>query len=81
MRALYLYFVETADTDRRSSSATDGLPQVDDGPLTPIQPGAFSRWMASRGRVVDEARVSKLTRGAAETHAPRRSSPWREAAR
>jgi hypothetical protein len=55
MRALYLYFAETADTDRRSSSVTGGRPLVDDGPLTPIQPGAFSRWMASRERAVAEA--------------------------
>jgi hypothetical protein len=54
MRALHLYFAETADPDSRSSSATDGMPLVDDGPLTPIQPGAFSRWMASRERTVAE---------------------------
>ena len=80
MRALYLYFVETADTDRRSSSATDGTPLVEDEPLTPIQPGAFSRWMASRERDASEARDAKVTRDA-DSGASRRSGPEREAAR
>ena len=78
MRALYLYFLETADTDRRRSSMNDAMPLVDDGPLTPIQPGAFSRWMASRER---EAREGKAFRGVADVRAPWRSGPERQAAR
>ena len=81
MRALYLYFAETANTDRRSSSATKNTPQGDDGPLTRIEPGAFSRWMASREREAGADRDDKVTRGAADTRAPRRSSAEREAAR
>ena len=64
MRALYLYFMETAN-DRRSSSPTENMPSVDDGPLTPIEPGAFSRWMTSRER---DAREGKVTRGAGAGH-------------
>jgi hypothetical protein len=55
MRALYLYFVDTATPGRGPSSAPDGVrPVYDDGPLIPIQPGAFSRWKANRDRVVAE---------------------------
>jgi hypothetical protein len=55
MRALYLYFADTANPGRSGSSATADARPVDDGPLTPIQPGAFSRWMASRERAAVEA--------------------------
>lgn len=41
MRALYLYFAEA------SRSSRDGR-LTNDGPLVPIEPGAFARWMASR---------------------------------
>jgi hypothetical protein len=52
MRALYLYFVDTATPGRGPSSVPgDGRP-VYDGPLIPIQPGAYSRWKANRDRVV-----------------------------
>lgn len=55
MRALYLYFVDTATPGRGPSSAPDGVrPTYDDGPLIPILPGAFSRWKANRDRVVAE---------------------------
>ncbi len=60
MKALYLYFKGTATQGRRSSPASaDGRPagepqMIDEGPLVPIQPGAFSRWMANRDRVVSE---------------------------
>lgn len=50
MRALYLYFAETArPSGDRPRSIGDDRP-VDDGPLIPIKPGAFSRWMANRER-------------------------------
>ena len=65
MKALYLYFEGTATQDRRPSPASAGgrpgsgrpvsePPTIDQGPLVPIQPGAFSRWMADRNRVVAE---------------------------
>jgi hypothetical protein len=60
MKALYLYFTGTATQGRGSSAPTgDGRPAgvrptLDEGPLVPIQPGAFSRWMANRDRVVSE---------------------------
>jgi hypothetical protein len=58
MRALYLYFADTATTGRGRSTSPDGVrPTYDDGPLVPIQPGAFSRWMANRNRVVAENAV------------------------
>ncbi len=55
MRAgLYLYFAETAESDGERSSGGGGSRPVDEGPLVPIQPGAFSRWKANRDRVVAE---------------------------
>ena len=55
MRALYLYFADTANPGRGPSKARDDTrPVYDEGPLIPIQPGAFSRWMANRDRVVAE---------------------------
>jgi len=55
MRALYLYFADTASPGRGPSTARDGArPVYDDGPRIPIQPGAFSRWKANRDRVVAE---------------------------
>ena len=60
MKALYLYFAGNA-TQGRGPSAPAGErpspagPQLsDEGPLVPIQPGAFSRWMVNRNRVVSE---------------------------
>ena len=52
MRALYLYFADTAAPDRGPSSTGDAVKPVYDEPLIPIQPGAFSRWKANRDRVV-----------------------------
>jgi hypothetical protein len=57
MRALYLYFAETARPSRDRSPTGIGQ-AVDDGPLIPIQPGAFSRWMVVRERA---ARVTSAT--------------------
>jgi cytochrome c1 len=54
MRALYLYFAETAHTSTDPSSPNAESRLADDGPLVPIQPGAFARWMANRDRVVAE---------------------------
>jgi hypothetical protein len=54
MRALYLYFADTATPGRGPSTAPDDVRPVYDGPFIPIQPGAFSRWKANRDRVVAE---------------------------
>ena len=55
MRVLYLYFADTANPGRGPSTPRDDVrPVYDDGPLIPIQPGAFSRWKANRDRVVAE---------------------------
>ena len=54
MRALYLYFADTAEPGRGPSTARDGAQPAHGGPFIPIQPGAFSRWMANRDRVVAE---------------------------
>lgn len=69
MRALYLYFAETPNPGRRPSSATGAGRAADDEPLTPIRPGAFSRWMANRERAAGEA--------AATSHAAVIDSPVR----
>ena len=54
MKALYLYFVDTAAPGRGPSSAPEAVRPVYDAPMIPIQPGAFSRWKANRDRVVAE---------------------------
>jgi hypothetical protein len=76
MRALYLYFADTATPDRGPSSAPGDVRPVYDGPLIPIQPGAFSRWKANRDRVVAENAAA--VRGAV-TDSPWRRSGAREA--
>jgi hypothetical protein len=58
MRALYLYFAETARPSRDRSPTTGIGQAVDAGPLIPIQPGAFSRWMVSRERAARDASAS-----------------------
>ena len=68
MKALYLYFAGTAEQGRTGSPAPGTRPathatMIDEGPLVPIQPGAFSRWMANRDRVVTQNAAS-LRRGA-----------------
>lgn len=78
MRALYLYFAEPADPPSDRSSPGPGSRPVearpaDDGPLVPIQPGAYSRWMANRNRVVAENAAA--LRGAVNNLAVRRSRP------
>ena len=70
MRALYLYFAETARPGPDASPTSIGQ-AVDDGPLIPIQPGAFSRWKVNRDRVVAENRAA--LRGAVGGSAARRS--------
>jgi len=71
MRALYLYFADTANPGSPPSTARDGArPEYDDGPLIPIQPGAFSRWKANRDRVVAENAAA--LRGAGKTAPMRR---------
>jgi hypothetical protein len=71
MRALYLYFADTANPGRGPSTARDGASsEYDDGPLIPIQPGAFSRWKANRDRVVAENAAA--LRGAGKTAPMRR---------
>ena len=54
MKALYLYFVDTATPGRGPSSTPDGARPVYEEPMIPIQPGAFSRWKANRDRVIAE---------------------------
>ena len=54
MKALYLYFVDTATPGRGPSSTPEGVRPVYDEPMIPIQPGAFSRWKANRDRVIAE---------------------------
>jgi hypothetical protein len=76
MRALYLFFADTADPDLGRSSTTEATRLVDDEPLTPIEPGAFSRWMASRERLAAEARDAKVIR-LADIGAPGHSRPAR----
>ncbi len=77
MKALYLYFVDTATPGRGPSSAPDTVrPTYDDGPLIPIQPGAFSRWKANRDRVVAENAAALRGTG---IDLPVRRSPNREA--
>ena len=69
MKALYLYFTGTATSGRGPSPASGvvrsgGVPPVlDEGPLVPIQPGAFSRWMANRDRVIAENAAGLRTGG------------------
>jgi hypothetical protein len=65
MRALYLYFADTATPGRGPLTAPDGVrPVYDEGPLIPIQPGAFSRWKANRDRVVAENAAALASLGA-----------------
>jgi hypothetical protein len=71
MRALYLYFADTATPGRGPSSAPDGVRPVYDAPLIPIQPGAFSRWKTNRDRVVAENAAA--VRGAVTDSLLRRS--------
>lgn len=73
MRALYLYFAETDQPSRESSSGGGGRPPHD-GPLVPIQPGAFSRWMANRQRVVAE-NAAAYRRAIADSPERRRPRP------
>jgi hypothetical protein len=54
MRALYLYFAEPAEPYRDRSIEGGGSRRIDEGPLVPIQPGAYSRWRTNRDRVVAE---------------------------
>lgn len=54
MKALYLYFVDTATPGRGPSSTPGAVRPVYDEPMIPIQPGAFSRWKANRDRVIAE---------------------------
>ena len=54
MKAMYLYFVDTATPGRGPSSTPESVRPVYDEPMIPIQPGAFSRWKANRDRVVAE---------------------------
>lgn len=65
MRALYLYFVDTATPGRGPSTAPESVRPVYDGPLIPIQPGAFSRWKANRDRVVAENAAALRNAGTA----------------
>ena len=78
MKALYLYFVDTATPGRGPSAGPDAVrPVFDEGPpLIPIQPGAFSRWKANRDRVVAENAAALRGIG---TDLPLRRSPSREA--
>ena len=73
MRALYLYFAETDPPSRESSTGGGGRPPHD-GPLVPIQPGAFSRWMANRQRVVAE-NAAAYRRAVADSAVRRQQSP------
>jgi hypothetical protein len=60
MKALYLYFTGSTAPGRGPSPASGVMrsaavpPAFDEGPLVPIQPGAFSRWKANRDRVIAE---------------------------
>jgi hypothetical protein len=77
MRALYLYFAEPAEPDRDRPSDGGGSRRIEEGPLVPIQPGAYSRWRANRDRVVAENSAA-LRAAIGET--TRRPSPKPEAA-
>jgi hypothetical protein len=55
MRALYLYFADTATPGSGPTTASDEARPMFEVPLTPIKPGAFSRWMAGRERAAAEA--------------------------
>ena len=70
MRALYLYFADTAEPGRGPSTTRDDARPAYDGPFIPIQPGAFSRWKANRDRVVAENAAA--LRGAGKTAPMRR---------
>lgn len=61
MRALYLYFADTADPGRGPTTAPDDARPMYEVPLTPIKPAAFSRWMASRERAAAEADEAAAT--------------------
>ncbi len=61
MRALYLYFADTATPGRGPTTASDDARPMYEVPLTPIKPGAFSRWMASRERAATEADEAAAT--------------------
>jgi hypothetical protein len=57
LKALYLYFADTATPGRGPSSTPDDVRPVYDEPMIPmipIQPGAYSRWKANRDRVIAE---------------------------
>ena len=54
MKALYLYFVDTATPGRGRSWTPESVRPAYDEPMIPIQPGAFSRWKANRDRVIAE---------------------------
>jgi hypothetical protein len=73
MRALYLYFAEPAEPDRDSSTVGGAWRPVHEGPLVPIQPGAYSRWKANRDRVVSENAAA--LHGAVNTVTVRRIRP------
>lgn len=55
MRALYLYFADTATPGDGPTTAPDDARPMYEVPLTPIKPGAYSRWMASRERAAATA--------------------------
>jgi len=61
MRALYLYFADTATPGRGPTTAADDARPMYEVPLTPIKPGAFSRWMASRERAAADAEEASTT--------------------
>ena len=70
MRALYLYFADTAAPGRGPTTAPEDARPMYEVPLTPIRPGAFSRWMASRERNAAADGESRSDVGA--TNGPRR---------
>ncbi len=72
MRALYLYFADTAAPGRGPTTASDDARPMYEVPLTPIKPGAFSRWMASRERAAADADEAAATDRGNVNHAPRR---------
>jgi hypothetical protein len=73
MRALYLYFAEPVEPDHDRPSEGGGSRPIEEAPLVPIQPGAYSRWKANRDRVVAENAAA--LRGAVNTVTVRHIRP------
>lgn len=81
MRALYLYFADTATPGRGPTTASEDARPMFEVPMTPIKPGAFSRWMASRGRTAAASDEAAVTDRGTMTPLPQRPSQERGTSR